>query len=381
VALSVVLVIGAGLMLRSFQRLTATDPGFRPDNVLLVRFALRFEDSEGAGPLIAARRRIVERVRAVPGVLAAGATKAAPLSSRDLNGEPLPFTVPGRPAPAPGEEPRVLIQPVSPGYLRTLGIPLLAGEDIQSAAGDSNPAPVAVISRRMADRMWPGQSAVGQSFLLGKTPVRVAGVAGDVRNVRLDSVAGFTAYLPDEMMPRSAVSLVVRTAGDPARLADAVRAAVREAMPGQAFQEVVPLRAKVSDAASTARLFTTLVTVFGLVALTLAAVGLYGVVSYVVRQREREIGVRLALGAPPRRVLALVVRQGMTPVVAGLGIGLVAAVGVTRVLRVLLFEVSATDPLTFVAVSVLLGLVALAAAFLPSRRASRVHPAVTLRAD
>jgi putative ABC transport system permease protein len=209
----------------------------------------------------------------------------------------------------------------------------------------------------------------------------VIGVAGDVRTTRLDSLGGYTAYLPDRRMPRGAMSLVVRTAGDPALLAAPVRAAVRELFPGQAFEEVVPLRAKLSEAASTPRLFTTLVSVFGALALALAAVGLYGVVAYVVRQREREITVRVALGAPRAGVLGLMVRQGMTPVAVGLAIGLAGALLVTRVLRSLLFEVSVTDPVTFVGVAALLGAVALVASYLPSRRATRVDPAVTLRAE
>lgn len=378
VALAVMLVVGAGLMLRSFQRLTSVDMGFRADNVLLVRFALPFEGSDGTGRLVAAKQRVVERVRTVPGVLAAGATKNAPMAGDP--GEPVPFTVPGRPVP-PGEEPRVLLQPATPGYLRTLGIPLLAGQDITAAANDSTAPTIAVISRRMAEQVWPGQSAVGQTFAIGQAVVRVAGVAGDVRNARLDSLAGFTAYLPDETMPRSSMSLVVRTADDPARLAGPVRAAIREVLPGQPFQEVVPLRAKLSDAASTPRLFTVLGTVFGALALGLAAVGLYGVVAYTARQREREMGVRVALGAPPARVLALMLRQGMTPVAVGLGVGLAGALAATRVLRALLFEVSATDPLTFAAVAALLGAVALLASYLPARRAAHVDPAVVLRDD
>jgi putative ABC transport system permease protein len=325
------------------------------------------------------RRAVVSRVASVPGVVAVGATKFAPLTGG--TGEPHPLTIPGRPVPKKGDEPRVLLLPASPGYLRAMGIPLRAGQDVDVVEGDSTAGPVAVISRQMAERMWPGRSPVGETFLASKLSLRVIGVAGDVRGTRLDSITGFTAYVPERLMPRSAMSMVVRTTGDPAALAAPVRAAIRDVLPRQAFQEVVPFRAKVSDAASTPRFFTVLVAIFGVLALVLAAVGLYGVVSYTVRQREREMAVRMALGAPPSRVLALMLQQGMTPVAIGLSVGLLGAFAITRILRSLLFEVSATDPATFVAVAVLLGLVALVASYLPSRRAARVHPALTLRGE
>jgi putative ABC transport system permease protein len=379
VALAVVLVVGAGLMLRSFERLMAADPGFRPDNVLLVRMAMPFSPEGGPGKLAADRQRVVDRVRAVPGVVSVGATKNAPLTGSP--GEARPFVVPGQPAPAPGEEPRVLLQPATPGYLKAMGIPLLAGQDIESVAGDTTASSVAVISRKMAERGWPGRSPIGELFLFAGRPVRVIGIAGDVRSVRLDSIGGYTAYMPDKSMPRAAMSLMVRTTGDPTQLAAPVRAAIREVLPRQAFQEVVPFREKLSEAASTPRFFTVLVAIFGTLALVLAAVGLYGVVSYTVRQREREMAVRLALGAPPARVMSLMLRQGMTPVAVGLAIGLVGAVAITRIMRSLLFETSTTDPITFVAVVVLLGGVALVASYLPSRRAAKVHPALTLRAE
>jgi predicted permease len=379
VALAVVLVVGAGLMLRSFERLTTVDPGFKPDNVLLVRFSIANEPDDPRSKLTGDRQRIIDRVLAVPGVVSAGATKNAPLSGRF--GEPHPFLVPGRPAPPQGEEPRVLLQPASTGFLRAMGIPLLAGQDIPPATGDSTAPVVAVITRGMAERVWPGRSPIGETFTFANIPVRVIGVAGDIRSTRLDSIGGFTAYVPDETMTRATMSLVVRTNGDPAQLAGPVRAAIREVMPGQAFQEVAPLRDKLTQAASTPKFFTVLVAIFGVLALALAAVGLYGVVSYTVRQREREMAVRLALGAPPHRVLGLMLRQGMTPVAVGLAIGLAGAFALTRIMRSLLFETSATDPMTFVGVVALLGVVGLVASYVPSRRAAGVQPGVMLRGE
>jgi putative ABC transport system permease protein len=270
---------------------------------------------------------------------------------------------------------------VSPGYLKALGIPLLAGEDIDAVAGDSTAAPSAIISKRMAERFWPGQNPIGKSFVVGPRTVRVIGVAGDVRNTRLDSIAGYMAYVPERMMQRVHVSLVVRTDGDPARLAGPVRAAIREVLPRQAILQIVPMQDKVDAAAATPRFFTTLVSVFGTLAMTLAAVGLYGIVAYVVRQREREIGVRVALGATPAHVVGLMLRRGMKPVLVGLAVGIPLALLATRLLRSLLYEVSESDPVTFVGVAALLAAVALVASWLPSRRAARVDPTVTLRAD
>ena len=380
VALAVVLVVGAGLMLRSFERLTSADPGFRPDNVLLLRFTMPDPPADAPRSARAEQRQmVVTRVASVPGVSAVGATKHAPLTGG--GGEPHPFTVPGRPVPPAGEEPTVLLVPATPGYLRAMGIPLLAGQDVDVVAGDTTAGPVAVISQQLAQRVWPGKSPIGEMLTVAGMPIRVIGVAGDIRSMRLDSISGFTAYVPDRMMPRSAMSLVVRTAGDPALLAAPVRAAIREVLPRQAFEEVVPFRNKLSEAAATQRFFTVLVAIFGALALVLAAVGLYGVVAYSVRQREREMAVRLALGAPPARVLALMLRQGMTPVMIGLAVGLLGALMLTRVMRSLLFEVSASDPLTYGAVVLLLAGVALLASYLPSRRAARLHPAMTLRAE
>ena len=383
VALAVVLVAGAGLMLRSFQRLTSVDPGFRPEGALLARFHLEAHGPP-PWPFPEERRRVIERVRQIPGVTAAGATTFAPLT--DAQDPPRPFTVPGQPAPAPGEEPVVQLLPVSTGYLKALGIPLLAGEDVDAVAGDSTAPLSAIISKRMADRFWPGRNPVGESFLFGPRAWRVIGGAGDVRSTRPDSIAGYTAYVPERQMPRVHVSLVVRTGCppevggcDPARLAGPVRAAIREVLPSRPILQIVPMRDKVAAAAATPRFFTTLVSVFGALALTLAAVGLYGIVAHVVRQREREIGVRMALGATQAGVLRLVVRQGMLPVAAGVGVGLVGAWASARLLARLLYGVSPADAVTYVAVVGFLGVVALVAIVLPARRASVIQPTQALR--
>jgi predicted permease len=354
------------------------DPGFRPEGALLARFHLE-ANGPPPWPFPEERRRVLERVRQIPGVTAAGATTFAPFT--DGQADPRPFTVAGQPAPAPGEEPLVRMQPVSPGYLKALGVPLLAGEDIDAVAGDSTAPPSAIIGKRMADRFWPGRNPIGESFLVGPRAVRVIGVAGDVRSTRLDSLAGYTAYVSERFIPRVHVSLVVRTDGDPARLVGPVRAAIREVLPRRPILQIVPMQDQVTAAAATPRFFTTLVSVFGALALTLAAVGLYGVVAYVVRQREREIGVRMALGAPPAQVVRLMLRRGMAPVLAGLAVGIPLALLATRLLGALLYEVSASDPVTFVGVAALLAAVALVASWLPSRRAARVDPTVALRAD
>ena len=388
VALAVVLVTGAGLMLRSLDRLLTADPGFDAEHTLLARFRVTPapDDTLPTRRYLQTKARIVERVRALPGVVAAGATTFAPLTGGE--GEPAPFAVPGHVEAAPGEEPRVLLQPASPGYLQAMGIPLLAGSDVPAVPAtspDTLAARVAVISRAMAERYWPGRSPVGEAFQIvgtdSRTDVRVIGVAGDVRATRLDSASSITAYVPEAAMSRVNMSLVVRTAGDPALLAAAVRDAVREVVPDQAFVELVPMRAKVSEAVATPRFFTVLVSLFGALALALAAVGLYGVVSYVVGQRQREIGLRVALGAQRGEVVGLMLRRAMRPVVAGLALGAVAALAATRLLRTLLYDVSATDPLTFAAVLALLAAIGAAAAYVPSRRAARVDPTVTLRME
>jgi predicted permease len=383
VALAVVLVSGAGLMLRSFEQLTSEDPGFEADHALLARFSMYREPGDTTRGYLRRKDQMVERVRALPGVVAAGATTFAPFT--DGAGEPAPFAVPGQPDATAGEEPRVLMQPATPGYLRAMGIPLLAGDDVPETVTDSGGLTQAVISARMARRFWPDRSPVGETFLLvGATtrePVRVVGVAGDVRTARLDSVADYMAYLPQLAMPRVHMSLVIRTAGDPAALIPAVRRAIREIEPNQAILALAPMRDRLGEAAATPRFFTLLVTLFGSLALVLATVGLYGVVSYVVRQREREIGVRVALGATPAEVVRLMLVRSMVPVAIGLAVGLLGAVASTRLLSSLLYEVSPTDPLTLAAVVILLIVAAAIAAYLPARRAAGVDPTVALRSE
>jgi predicted permease len=380
VALAVVLVTGSGLMLRSFSHLLAVDLGFEPESALLVRFVVPSNTDIKTPEIHAYRQRMLERVRQIPGILAAGTTTFTPLAGR--TGEPREFTVPGMPTPRSGEEPRADTYPVTPGYFRAMGIPLLAGRDLVSGDTVGDDALVAVINRTMAERFFPKGRAVDGRIEIGpKAELRVVGVVADVRAERVDSAPSYTMYVPTNLMTRVNVSMVARTSRDPASMIPAVRAAMREIDPSLPFTQITPMRSVVSDAVATPRFFTVLVVIFGLSALALAMVGLYGVVAYVVAQRRREIAIRMALGAPAAGVVRLMLGRGLLPVGVGLAIGLVVAIASSHLLASLLYEVSPTDPITLAAVSLLLGSIGALAAYLPARRASRVRPAETLRGE
>jgi putative ABC transport system permease protein len=372
------------LLLRSYQAVLAVDPGFDADGLLLAETVL--SPSQYANPVDrdAFFRRVLERVEALPGVESAGYASYAPLMF--AGGQAL-VLVDGRPRPQESEIARnlALNRGVSPGYFNALGVPLVSGRFLDER--DARGADLAVvINETMARRFWPNEDPLGRRFAIGGPggPMTVVGVVGDVQEAGLEGETRPALYMPLDqttipfMWPRH---LIVRTDGDPLALAAAVRSAIWDV---DADQPVSSLRAMsdVLDAQLDNRSTQlTLIGAFALLALGLAAVGLYGTLSYSVSQSTSEIGLRMALGAEQRSVVGSVVRTALGTAALGIVIGLIAALLLTETIASLLFEVAPTDPVTVGAVAVVLLVITAAAAFLPARRAARVDPAVTLRAE
>lgn len=381
VAVALVLLAGAGVMLRSFLRLRAADSGFRTDNLLTVRLFLPAAKYAEAGQKTAFHRELLERIQALPGVQSAAAGNCLPLIS-DFGRA---FTIGGRPIPPPGQWLSAKYRSVTPEYFRTLGIPILRGRAFTGQDRADAPG-VAIINQTLARQHWPDSDPIGQQVNLER-PERqhawrtIVGVAGDVRHSGPDANYSAEVYAPYYQMPEAATTLAVRTASDPARMAAGVRAALRavdpDLPPGQ-IRTMEQLVAQ-SDSLGTRRSLMVLLGAFAVLAVLLAAVGVYGVISYSVAQRRQEIGVRMALGAQRGDVLRLVVRQALGLALAGVAVGAGLALALTRFLVSLVYGVSASDPLTFAAVGLLLVLVSLAASYLPARAATRVDPMAALR--
>lgn len=377
VALAVTLVIGAGLMARSFARLVGVDPGFVADDVLVARFTIPPTRYQGRERFLPIYDRILEEVRAIPGVASAGAIKEVPLRGM---GEYVPYVIPGRPAPRPGEEPRLQALPTSDGYFATMRIPIRAGRDFlpqDTASG----TPGIIVSETFARKWWPDRSAVGEEvqFLGGPIPLRIVGVVGDVRSEALDTDPRDAIYVPVRIMARVVVSLVARTTGDPMAFAPAVREAIHSVDAQLPIDETAPMSEIVGEAATAQRFLATLLVLFAGIAVILAAIGSYGLVAYVVTQRTPEIGVRVALGASRGEVVRLMLRRGLAPVAAGLVLGITGALATRHVLATLLYGISPADPSTYVGVAAFLAVVGLIAAWIPARRAAKVEPVVALR--
>ena len=385
VALALVLLAGAGLTLKSFWRLRAVEPGFRPEGVLTLRMLLPFSTHPQPAQRAAFFREVLEHMRAVPGVAAAGAVSRIPMAPGNNSG-----TMTSEASALAQDDPRVEVEMrwASPGYFQAMGIPLLSGRDFTD--GDvQGTVPVAVVDENFARRFYPGEDPVGKRIKRGgpqstRPWKTIIGVVRSVRNQRLDATSLPQAYFPvfqeaDEMYN---LSFAVHTGGgDPLALAPGVRSAVAAVDRDQPIYDVRPLPEIVADSVSLMRLALLLLGVFATVALLLAAAGVYGVISYAVAQRTQEIGIRMALGAQRGGVLALVIRQGMRPALAGAGLGVACSLALMRVLASYLYEVSPTDPVTFVLVTLGLLSVSLVACYVPARRATRVDPMTALRAD
>jgi putative ABC transport system permease protein len=378
-ALCVVLLAGAGLTLKSLLRLADVNPGFDTERLLILQLFVPPSVAREEQPRVALHQRLIQQLESLPGVEAAATVSLAPLSSR---GEGSVGVEPEGSGPsARGENLQVSRRPVSTSYFRTMGIPLRGGRVFDDRDGLDAPS-VAIINETMARRLWPGENAVNKRLKIdgeGDSWVLVVGVAGDVRQYGIDMAPMPEMYVPYLQNPGRGVTVMVRTATDPMSMAATVRAEIGRVHPDLPVSQIREMTAAVSASLARPRLNTYLLALFAGVALVLAAVGVYGMVSYSVAQRTREVGIRMALGAQPRDIFALMMKQGLLLISIGIGTGLGAAVLLTRLAASLLYEVSATDPATFLLVAVLLATVALVAGYVPARRATMVDPIVALR--
>ncbi|HEX7955639.1 MAG TPA: ABC transporter permease, partial [Pyrinomonadaceae bacterium] len=376
VAAALILLIGAGLLGESFVRLRSVSPGFDPSNVLTMQLSLPPAKYKEPGRQAAFLQQVLERVESLPGVRAAGAVVGLPLGGNSASRY---FQIEGRPPKPAGEGLNTNFNLASPNYFRALGIPLKSGRYFgeHDAAGAPE---VVVINETMARRFWPDEDPLGKRLRIGENPWRtVVGVVSDVKNDGLGAESKPEMFYPLAQSPLPFMTLVVRSDADPAALVAAVRGAVREVDKEQPVYDVKTMEQRVAESVSPQRLTALLVGLFAALAATLAAVGIYGVISYTVTQRTHEIGVRVALGARGVDVLRLVVGQGMRLVLAGVGLGLVGALALTRLVSSFFFGVSAADPAVYGGVSLLLLAVALLACLVPARRAAKTDPMVALR--
>jgi len=382
VALSLVLLVGAGLMIRSFAKLNEVDPGFKAAQVLTLRVALlptKYPEDEQVAQTFS---QILERSAAVPGVVSAGAISDLPLTGSNTSDS---FTIEGRPPIAKEAEPSTEYLVVTPRYFESMGIPLLSGRDV--AHTDTRQSPnVVVINDVFARRHFAGENPLGHRLRLQgqeRDPLLIVGVVGNVL-MGLDQQPTPEAYVPLLQDPLSTtyqrkMTIVARSKSDPGAIAGPLRAAVTSVDKSLPVYALKPMTEHLRDSLARQRFNLILLSVFSCVALALAAVGIYGVISYGVTQRTHEMGIRMALGAKPHDVLKLVVRQAMVLALGGVGIGLLASWALTRLMKGLLFSVTVTDPMTFVAIAVLMTLIALLACLIPARRATKVDPMVALR--
>jgi len=378
VALSLVLLIGAGLMIRSFGRLAAVKPGFNTDQMLTMRVQLASAKYSQDPAVIAFFQEAVDRISRLPGVRSAGAINYLPFTGLD---SATGFSVVGRPKPAPGEEPTTGVRVVHPNYFRAMGIPLLRGREFSERDTKQSPR-VLIISQSLARQFFADEDAIGKKLIIEwgeDIPDEIVGVVGDVLHDGLDTRPEPAIYWPEARMPYQFMALVVRTAGDPKSLASGVIKEIHSMDPDQPVSDVRGMNEVVAASMSRQRFNMLLLAIFAMVAPALAAVGIYGVMAYGVTQRTHEIGIRIALGAGRAEVMRMVVTRGMILSLGGIALGLGASFALTRLMKSLLFGITATDPATYAALSSVLVLIALAACSIPALRATRVDPMVALR--
>jgi putative ABC transport system permease protein len=389
VALSLMLLVGAGLMIRSLWQLSAVDAGFDPHNLLTMTMVVTGNKYSRPIDEIAFYDRVLSKVRALPGVTSAGLIDTLPITQ---DGSLQPVAIEGRPVQAMSDQPEVDTRLISPGYLSVMHIPLHRGRDFSSADAPDRPA-TALISESMAKRFWPNEDAIGKHLTMTFNPGKVReviGIVGDVKLTGLDTASSdATIYLPmnqtsvvpyEDWRPFS-MQLAVRTTSQPASLTSAVTAAIHSIDPTQPAVDVMTMDDVIAASLSQRRFSMFLLAAFAILALLLAAVGIYSVLSFAVRRRVREIGIRVALGAETKDILRLVVTEGMKPALLGLALGVAGALALGRVVASFIYGTAAYDPLTFAAVAALLATVALLASIIPAYRAARIEPTRALREE
>jgi putative ABC transport system permease protein len=380
VALSLALLIGSGLLIKSFYNLLQIDLGFEPENVLTMQYRLpRTRFGQGGESQWDFHRQVVERIKEVPGVKSAGLIRGAPLSEYNASAA---VVLPDRERPPKGGEPRVYFNTATRGYFETMGIPLLRGRHFDEQDAGDRP-PVFLVNQAMASKLWPNEDPIGKQIqILGNDiPGTIIGVVGDSKQQSLWEAQSAQMYAHYGHMPGFNATIVVRTTVEPMSLSQAVREAVWKVDPDQPMWAIRTVERMISSRLGGLRFMMILIGVFAALASVLATVGVYGVMSHAVSQGIREIGIRMVFGANRRDVLLLVIAQGMKLVVAGVALGLLAAFGLTRWLNNLLYEVRPTDPATYLVIALLLTAVALLACYVPARRAAKSDPMNAIRHD
>ena len=380
-SLAVVILVGAGLCLRSFYLLNSVNPGFNPRSLLTMKLLLPNASYKEDAKKIAFFHQLRDRIAALPGVISASADSWLPFTTL---GAATGFQIEGQTKLSDADQPVTDVRVVEPDYFHTMGIPLVAGRDFneQEASVQSH---VIIINKALATGYFHGESPIGKRITVdmggntAKFPSVIVGVVGDVKHEGLNTIAGPMIYWPHPELPFPFMTFVIRTTGNPLALTGSIRQNVKQLDPGLPVSDIATMEQRMSDSLAESRFSTLLLGIFAVVAIVLATVGIYGVTSYAVTARQHEIGIRMAIGAQPTDVERMFFRRGIALTLTGLGLGLIASFALTRLMAGLLFGITSRDPLTFIVMATLLLTVAMLACYIPARRATRVDPLVALR--
>jgi predicted permease len=382
ISFALILLVGAGLMMKSLYRLLLVDPGFRPNRVLTMEMSLRMPQYSNDAAILNFWNQVLYRVRALPGVTSAALGTVVPLTNSHSRTD---IAIGGMALPKPGSFPHPDVHIVSSGYVNALGVSLLRGRALTDADNENAPR-VGMINARLAQRYFSGENPVGKRFHFGHSPannpsewIAIVGVVGDTRLYGLANPSRLEVYVPFRQSATDDMNLIVKSGNDAAALTSAIRHVVHSLDKDLPISGITTMKQLISNSVSTRRVTLILLGLFSALALVLAAIGIYGVISYSVAQRTHEIGIRMALGAQRRDVLRMILAQGANIAGIGMVIGILMSFGLARLMANLLFSVSAADPLTFAAVAIALALIAMIACYIPARRALRVDPMVALR--